>query len=156
MLSVSAINLQIGGDMKNYNEELEKHREKLLKELKEIEEFRRGSINVVYRKCGKSRCACNQEDHPGHGPMVTLTYSEGGKTRTRSLSSAKAQETVKKQIKDHKRFEEWRKRWLKLNEEMADNRLGEVLSGGEDDELNRRKKKLRKPSSKRSRKKSKA
>ena len=132
---------------------LKKQREKLLGELDGMGEFRRGSINVFYRRCGKTRCVCNQEGHPGHGPQTTLTLKEKGKTLARNLPTSAAARVVSEQIENHNRFKEWGKKWLRLNEEMADYRLEDVLTEGKDDELCRREKKLRKPSSRRSKKK---
>ena len=116
-------------------------------------EFRRGSINVFYRRCGKPRCVCNKEGHPGHGPQTTLTMKEKGETLARNLPTPAAVRVVSEQIENHDQFNEWSKKWLRLNEEMADNRLEDVLMDSEDDEIGHQEKKLRKPSSKRSKKK---
>ncbi len=48
---------------------LERKRELLYKQLQETGDFRRGTISVLYRKCGKKNCVCAQEGHPGHGPQ---------------------------------------------------------------------------------------
>ena len=135
------------------NPELKERYENLLEKLQQIGEFRRGSLNMIYRKCGKSRCVCNQPEHPGHGPQITLTYKEKGKTIIRNLSSVAAMELVREQIGNHDLFTKWCQEWRKLNEEISDRNLDEVLSGGEVDEFDRREKKLRKPSSRRSKKK---
>ena len=47
-------------------------------QLSQVGDFRRGSLNVVCRKCGKPNCACAQPGHPGHGPQYNLTRSAGG------------------------------------------------------------------------------
>ena len=44
-------------------------RDALVDSLKELGDFRRGTITANYRKCGKPNCACTQEGHPGHGPQ---------------------------------------------------------------------------------------
>ena len=38
--------------------ELERRREELYRELRQVGDFRRGSLNEVRRKCGKPNCAC--------------------------------------------------------------------------------------------------
>jgi len=106
----------------------------------------------VYRKCGKPRCVCNQPEHPGHGPQITLTYKEKGRTIIRNLSSMAAMELVREQIGNHDLFTKWCQEWRKLNEEISDQKLDDVLSGGEGEE-DVREKKLRKTSSKRSKRK---
>jgi len=136
--------------MEKKQDELRKQREELLKDLDGMGEFRRGSINVFYRRCGKPRCVCNQEGHPGHGPQTTLTLKEKGKTLARNLPTPEAVRVVSEQIDNHNQFKAWGKKWLKLNEEMADCSLGDVLRGAEEDELGLREKKRRKRSSRRS------
>jgi hypothetical protein len=65
-------------------------------------------------------------------------------------------ELVKEQISNHDLFTKWSQEWRKLNEEISDLKLDEVLIESEaDSEDDERQKKLRRPSSKRSRKKSK-
>jgi hypothetical protein len=49
--------------------DLERRREDLYRELSQVGDFRRGSLNEVRRKCGKPNCACAQPGHPGHGPQ---------------------------------------------------------------------------------------
>jgi len=110
--------------------EVRERYERLVGELRGIAAFRRGSINEVYRKCGKPRCVCTQEGHAGHGPMMTLTVNDGGKTRTRSLASAGAVGVVSEQIENHDRFGQWCKSWVELNEQIADQQLDEVLEEG--------------------------
>jgi len=39
-------------------ESLEQKREQLYRQLTETGDFRRGTISVVYRKCGKRNCVC--------------------------------------------------------------------------------------------------
>lgn len=50
-------------------------------------DFRPGSVNATYRRCGKPICACAQPSHRGHGPRWLWTRS-GGKTRTRQVAAA--------------------------------------------------------------------
>ena len=53
--------------------ELERRREELYRQLGQVGDFRRGSLNEVRRKCGKPNCACAAPDHPGHGPQLGRT-----------------------------------------------------------------------------------
>ena len=134
--------------MKGLSKKVRERYEQLVAELRAIGAFRRGSVNVVYRKCGKSRCVCTQEGHPGHGPMMTLTVNEGGKTRTRSLPGVAAVEVVGEQIENHDRFGRWCKRWVELNEQIADQQLEEIVEG-KVEQSSRGQKKGRRRSSKR-------
>jgi hypothetical protein len=66
--------------------ELEQQRAQLYQRLAATGNFRPGSNNPTYRRCGKPNCACAQPGHPSHGPRWLWTRSVGGKTRTRQLA----------------------------------------------------------------------
>ncbi len=55
--------------MKSIIDKLQTKRNELLEQLKNLDEFRRGTISVIYRKCGKSQCWCAKEGVRGHGPQ---------------------------------------------------------------------------------------
>lgn len=126
--------------------ELKTHAHQMLEELKEMGAFRRGTVNVFHRKCGKERCACNRPGHPGHGPQRTLTFKQDAKTSARNLPTAAAVELVEEQIGNHDRFVEWAKRWTLLNEKISDLRLEEVLASGEPEGSPQKKKQPRRSS----------
>jgi hypothetical protein len=115
----------------DFPQEFQVKYDQLLEELRQIGEFRRGSVNAVYRKCGKRRCVCTQKDHPGHGPQITLTYKHEGKSRIKNLASVAAVEVVEKQVKNHRRFNDWRKKWVQLNEDICDEKLKKMPSEDE-------------------------
>ena len=50
------------------SQDLERRRKDLFRQMEHLGDFRRGTISVNYRKCGKSNCVCARKDHPGHGP----------------------------------------------------------------------------------------
>lgn len=83
--------------------DLEGQRARLFERLAALVDFRPGSINVTYRRCGKPNCACAQEGHPGHGPRYLLTRSEGGKTRSRQLKGAEV-ENVRREVANYREF----------------------------------------------------
>jgi len=62
--------------------------------------------------------------------MRTLTVSDKGRGRTRSLPSAAAVRVVREQIANHDRFGQWCKRRVELNEQIANQQLEEVLEEG--------------------------
>ena len=66
-------------------EQLESEQVALLRQLAECGDMRRGSINEVYRRCGKDNCACADSGHPGHGPFYAYTTKVNGKTKTLQL-----------------------------------------------------------------------
>lgn len=128
--------------------------EQLLKEeLETIGVFRRGSINVFFRKCGKPGCRCQQPGHPGHGPQTTLTSKKGGQTQARNLATPAEVERARVQVKNHDRFRDWVRKWQAWNEERADQELVQAQTERSAEEKSLQKK-LRTRSGRRLRRKS--
>jgi len=82
---------------------LEEQRASLFAQLAAVGDFRPGSINVTYRRCGKPNCACARQSHAGHGPRYLLTRSAGGKTRSRQLRAGEV-EKVAAEVANYRRF----------------------------------------------------
>jgi hypothetical protein len=83
---------------------LERHREELYRELGQVGDFRRGSLNEVRRKCGKPGCACAAPDHPGHGPQWNLTRKVEGRTRAVHLKPGPELEKARREVAEYERF----------------------------------------------------
>jgi len=92
--------------------ELEAKRKSLHKKLEEIGDFRRGTISVNYRKCGKKNCACAKPGHPGHGPQYLWSTTIKGKSYARNLRLGPE---LKKYMEDTKSY----RRYLKLYNEIV-------------------------------------
>src|ERR1039457_5020150 len=84
--------------------ELERRREELYRELAQVGDFRRGSLNAVRRKCGKPGCACAAPGNPGHGPQWNLTRKAGGRTRAVHLKPGPELEKARREVAEHERF----------------------------------------------------
>ena len=123
-------------------EELTKRAESLMDELRDIGEFRRGSVGTYFRKCGKKGCGCHKGRHPGH-PQTKLTVKEEGKTKSTHLPSTETLRVVTEQIRNHDRFVQWCKQWTELNERISDLTLKEALCGRDYQEDSPEKKLLR-------------
>ena len=100
---------------------LELQRAGLYEELGRVGDFRRGSLNEVWRKCGKANCACAQPDHPGHGPQYNLTRSVGGKTRTRQLAPAEL-DKVRAELAAYQQFAALSEQVVAVNEAICEAR----------------------------------
>ena len=83
---------------------LERQRAALLEELAGVGDFRRGSLNEVWRRCGKANCACAQPGHRGHGPQYNLTRSVGGRTVARHLRPGPELEKIRREVAEYERF----------------------------------------------------
>lgn len=110
---------------------LEMKRSKLYKELSDIGAFRRGSITISYRRCGKPNCICAKPDHPGHGPQYRLTTKLDGKTQARSLKPGPELQIVEQEVDNHQRFRNLLNAIVEVNEKICDSREMEFLNAPE-------------------------
>jgi hypothetical protein len=101
--------------------ELEQQRAELYARLATAGDFRPGSINPTYRKCGKPNCACAQPGHPGHGPRWLWTRSVGGRTRTRQLAAAELGK-VRAELANYRQFTELSEQIVAVNEAICEAR----------------------------------
>ena len=83
---------------------LERRRAELLALVSGVGDFRRGALNVVWRKCGKPNCACAQPGHRGHGPQHNLTRRIGGKTVNEHLKPGPELDKAQREVTEHQRF----------------------------------------------------
>jgi len=113
---------------------LEQRREDLYRELSQVGDFRRGSLNEVRRKCGKPNCACAQPGHPGHGPQYNLTRSEGGKTVARHLRPGPELEKIRREVAEYERFRDLVGHVTEVNEAICEARPAPA-GAGEDSPL---------------------
>ena len=111
--------------------DLEEQRARLYEQLAATGDFRPGSINATYRRCGKPNCACAREGHPGHGPRWLWTRSVGGKTRTRQLAPAEL-DKVRAELAAYQQFAALSEQVVAVNEAICEARPAEVAAGGRD------------------------
>jgi len=110
---------------------LEAERGRLYQELSKIGDFRRGSISVNYRRCGKLNCACAQPDHPGHGPQYLLTTKVNGKTHAKNVRHGPELEKVEQEVANHQKFRELVKDIIRVNEHICDLKEAELQADTE-------------------------
>jgi hypothetical protein len=103
-------------------ERLEAERGRLLQDLAQSGDMRRGSITEVYRRCGKARCACADPDHPGHGPYYAYTTKVGGKTKTLQLRAGPLLSKVEREVSEYKKFRALSDRVIEVSEQICDAR----------------------------------
>jgi hypothetical protein len=102
--------------------ELERRRAELYRELGQVGDFRRGSLNEVRRKCGKPGCACAAADHPGHGPQWNLTRKVEGRTRAVHLKPGPELEKARREVAEYERFRDLVGQVTEVNEEICQSR----------------------------------
>jgi len=71
-------------------EQLQKKYSELSKKLSKIGYICKGSVMVLYVKCGKPYCRCKTDENAKHGPYNIWTRKVKGKTVTRHLSEKQA------------------------------------------------------------------
>ena len=128
--------------------ECEEKRTALMDSLKELADFRRGTITANYRKCGKANCACAQPGHPGHGPQYLWSATIKGKSYAKNLKLGPEMQKYEEETARHRRFVELCDEIVRINERICD--LRPVPEVKDDQELAELKKKLQRRFLKRS------
>ena len=83
---------------------LEKKRKELYQKLEALGDFRRGTISVNYRKCGKKKCVCAKPGHPGHGPQYLWNTTIKGKSYAKNLRLGPELEKYMKETGNYRNF----------------------------------------------------
>ncbi len=120
---------------------LEAGRQRLYQALATLGDFRRGTISVNYRKCGKPTCKCVQPGHPGHGPQYLWNATIGGRSRARNLRLGPELEKVGQEVDTYRVFVGLCAELVAVNEQLCELRPVRVV--GDVRELVRLEKKLR-------------
>lgn len=84
--------------------------------------MRRGSVSERYMKCGQRECQCQEDLQARHGPYYSLTRAEGGKTRSRYLTSEQAA-LARRQAETGQQFRKQVEAYWQACEQWADAQL---------------------------------
>src|SRR5438876_12116144 len=133
--------IQIGGAVDQSLLELESRRKNLFRQMENLGDFRRGTISVNYRKCGRSNCACARKDHPGHGPQYLWNVSVGGKTQARNLPLGPELEKMQQEVERYQSFVRLSQELIAVNDQICQLRPARTIK--DENELEQLKKKLR-------------
>lgn len=118
---------------------LESKRKSLYKKLEEIGDFRRGTISVNYRKCGKKNCICTKPGHPGHGPQYLWNTTVKGKSYARNLKMGPELQKYMEEIANYKNFLKLYDEIVRLNEKICDLRpIPKIEDKNEAEELKKK------------------
>jgi hypothetical protein len=113
---------------------LEAERAQLYRQLGEVGDFRRGSLNEVRRKCGRANCACAAPGHPGHGPQYNFTRSVEGKTVNVHLKPGPLLDKTEREVANYKQFLSQVEQIVEVNEEICEARPISALAEGQPSE----------------------
>ena len=121
-------------------EGLQQQKMALLKKVAGLGNFRRGTISVNYRKCGKKNCVCAQQGHPGHGPQYLWSTTLKGKSHTKNLTLGPQLQKYKEEIENYHQFQRLCEEILEVNEKICN--LQPIVQIENTDELQELKKNL--------------
>jgi hypothetical protein len=111
-------------------DDLEQRRAELYAQLAGTGDFRPGSVNQTWRRCGKPNCACAQPGNPGHGPRYLWTRSVDGRTRTRQLAAAEL-DKVRREVAAYRQFAAVSEQIVQVNEAICEARPAAPAGTGE-------------------------
>ncbi|MEO3854002.1 DUF6788 family protein [Acrocarpospora sp. B8E8] len=109
---------------------LERLRAQLFAAITQLPDFRRGALNEVYRKCGKSNCACASPGHRGHGPQYNLTRRVAGKTVNTHYKPGPQLEAVKEQVATYQQFADLVEEVSTVSEALCEARAAKAAGTG--------------------------
>ena len=103
-------------------DELAEKKEVVLGEIAKLPAFRPGSLEHVYRKCGKPSCHCAQPGAQGHGPVWILTRKVKNKTVSKTIKKD-AVESTQEQIRNYHEFQRLIGEYVETNVKICDKLL---------------------------------
>jgi hypothetical protein len=119
-------------------EMLEAKRKSLYQKLEELD-FRRGTISVNYRRCGKENCICTKPGHPGHGPQYLWNTTIKGKSYAKSLRLGPELQKYMEETANYRKFLRFCEELVELNEKICDLRsVPEIEDKNEREELKKK------------------
>jgi len=90
--------------------------------LAEPRPMRRGSLSERSMKCGQAGCRCQHDPQARHGPYLSLTRVEAGKTQSRYVGAAQAA-VARAQVEAGKQFRAHVEAYWRACEQWADAQL---------------------------------
>jgi len=118
---------------------LESKRRNLYKKIEKIGDFRRGTISVNYRKCGKKNCICAKPGHPGHGPQYLWNTTIKAKSYAKNLKLGPELKKYMEEIANYQSFLRLCDEIVELNEKICDLRpVAEIEDKNEAEELKKK------------------
>ncbi len=103
-------------------ESLEQQRIKIVEQIVQLHDLRRGSITSTTGRCGKPNCRCHQPKQAPHGPNLRLTYKVASKTVTESLPHPAPVLKAKREIAEFRRFEQLIREFVDVNAQICHSR----------------------------------
>jgi len=121
--------------------QLEELRSVMLDRIAAVPAFRRGSLQVGYRKCGRANCRCARPGEQGHGPrgLWTRTVKGPGGSRGQYIPVEQVDQ-VRGELDNYAQFAALVEDYIEINEVLCTSgvgpparrpRRGDPAAGGE-------------------------
>jgi hypothetical protein len=94
---------------------LEQRRAILLAQIRELGDFRPGSITTTQGRCGNPGCHCHKPDDAGHGPNARLTYKLRGRSVTESFPTPAARRKAEREVAAFRRYRQMSRELIEIN-----------------------------------------
>ena len=104
--------------------QLEELRSLVLERMAAVPAFRRGSLQVGYRKCGKATCRCARPGEQGHGPRGLWTRTVKGEGSRGQYIPVEQVEQVRAELEHYAQFAGLVEDHVEINEALCTARVG--------------------------------
>ena len=101
---------------------LQRHIEKVKRDLAALGDLRPGSLSTQYNACGSPGCKCKADPPVKHGPYFQVSHTRKGKSSTKFVKKEYLLE-VRKQLKNYERMKLLIEKWIDLAMELSILRL---------------------------------
>ena len=104
--------------------QLEQLRSLVLDRIAAVPVFRRGSLQVGYRKCGRANCRCARPGERGHGPRGLWTRTVRGEGSRGQYIPVERVEQVRAELDNYEQFEALVADYVEINEALCTSKTG--------------------------------
>jgi hypothetical protein len=111
---------------------LEDERQRVLEAMSSLSVFRRGTVSVNYRRCGKPTCHCAREGERGHGPQYLWNATIGGKSYAKNIRGERELARYRKETEGYREFLKLCERFVAVNEQLCESSALSEALGSED------------------------
>lgn len=109
--------------------ELEDLKSLVLDRISAVPVFRRGSLQVGYRKCGRPTCRCARPGEQGHGPRGLWNRTVKGEGSRGQYIPVEQIDQVRAELDNYAQFAGLIEDYVEINEQLCKARIGPASRG---------------------------
>lgn len=110
--------------------QLEDLRSLVLDRIAVVPTFRRGTLQVGYRKCGRPTCRCARPGEQGHGPRGLWTRTVAGQGSRGQYIPVASVEQVRAELDNYAQFSDLVADYVEINEALCKTKIGPAPGPG--------------------------